>query len=107
MPDADVQKLAEALAVILKGDQSPPPETPAAPAAPVAPAGAPADAPAPAPQAVPPAEFVEAVAQRSAGPQPPPGRAPLTSLDQWEALPEKEQLARMDEVDQLLREGES
>jgi hypothetical protein len=34
--------------------------------------------------------------------QPPPGRAPLVTLEQAEALPEKERIARMDEIDALL-----
>lgn len=34
--------------------------------------------------------------------QPPPGKAPLETLEQAEALPEKERIARMDEIDALL-----
>jgi hypothetical protein len=41
---------------------------------------------------------------RTAGPQPPAGKAPLQSLDDWEALPDREQLARMDEVDWLIQQ---
>ena len=45
-----------------------------------------------------------AVAQQ--GPQPPAGKAPLTSLDEAEGLPQAERIARMDEIDALwLAEG--
>jgi hypothetical protein len=53
----------------------------------------------------------EAEAARRARPSPvnfatpPPGKAPIRSLDEWEALPQGEQLSRMDEVDVLLRQG--
>lgn len=47
------------------------------------------------------------VAAANAGPQPPPGKAPLQTIDEWEALPKDERLARMDEVDALLLEGQS
>lgn len=41
------------------------------------------------------------------GPTPPPGKAPLRTIDDWEALPsEAERMARMNEVDQLLLEGQ-
>jgi hypothetical protein len=42
----------------------------------------------------------------AAGPQPPAGEAPLQTVEDWEALGQKEQLARMDEVDVLLRQGQ-
>ena len=96
MPDDAVQKLAEALTTILKGD-SPPPETPAAATPPPAQA-------APAAPAVP-AEIAALAAQQT-GPQPPPGKAPLRTLDEWEALPQDERIERMDEADALyLREN--
>jgi hypothetical protein len=47
----------------------------------------------------------EAEAARRSAPANLPG-APLRSLDEWEALPQHEQLARMDEVDALLAEGQ-
>ena len=98
MSDGAVHKLAEALAVILKGDQSPP-ETPAAPATPPP---TPAAPPTPAPPEVPAA----IAAAASALPTPPPGRPALESLDQWEALPQAERIRRMDEADALyLREN--
>jgi hypothetical protein len=65
------------------------------------PAATPAAPAAPAPAV--PAE-VAAVAP-AVGPQPPAGKAPLRSLDEWEALPQTERQARMDEADQLQREG--
>jgi hypothetical protein len=37
---------------------------------------------------------------------PPPGKAPLRTIDEWEKLSQQEQLARMDEVDHLLAEGQ-
>lgn len=39
------------------------------------------------------------------GPTPPPGKAPLSTIEAWEALPQKERLARMAECDQLVLEG--
>lgn len=44
-------------------------------------------------------------AEAVAGPTPPPGKAPLTTIDEWEGLPQKEQLARMDELDYLIAAG--
>lgn len=44
--------------------------------------------------------------QASPWPTPPPGKAPLRTLGEWEALPEDEQLARMDEVDELILKGQ-
>src|SRR2546429_9955169 len=90
MPDPDPKYVAFAKAVeTLLGRESPePPETPAAgaPTAPAAPAV--------------PAEIAALAAQQT-GPQPPPGKAPLRTLDEWEALPQAERLARMDEADWL------
>jgi hypothetical protein len=40
------------------------------------------------------------------GPPPPAGKAPLSSLDDWEALPQAERLARLDEADALYLRGE-
>jgi hypothetical protein len=37
---------------------------------------------------------------------PPAGKAPLRNLDEFEALPQAERLARMDEADELFRKGE-
>ena len=71
---------------------------PAAPA-PAAPPAAPEIPATPVPAAA-----VEA-ATSATGPTPPPGKAPLQNLDEWEALPHDEQLARMDEVDYLLGRG--
>ena len=42
----------------------------------------------------------------AAQPQPPPGKAPLQNLDEFEALPQPERLARMDEADELFLRGE-
>jgi hypothetical protein len=82
------------LARAILGD---PAATPAAPAEATAAAEIPAAATVPAPVAASAAEQ---------GPQPPPGKAPLQTLDDWEALSEREQLARMDEVDELMRQGQ-
>jgi hypothetical protein len=61
--------------------------------------------PAPAPE-IPAAPLVPApVAAAQQLPQPPPGKAPLQTVDEWEALNEREQLERMDELDVLLRAG--
>jgi hypothetical protein len=75
-------------------------------AVPAAPAAAAAAAEAPAP-AVPPA--VQALgAQLEGAPQPPPGRAPLLSVDEAEKLPQHERISRMDEIDFLVeREWQS
>jgi hypothetical protein len=54
---------------------------------------------------VPAAEFVPApVAAAQQGPQPPPGKAPLQSLDEANSLPLAEVVARMDEVEHLERQ---
>ncbi len=45
------------------------------------------------------------VAAAPQGPPPPPGKAPLTSVEDWEALGQNDQLARMDELDVILREA--
>ena len=45
------------------------------------------------------------VAAAPQGPPPPPGKAPLTSVEDWEALGQDDQLARMDELDVILREA--
>jgi hypothetical protein len=39
---------------------------------------------------------------RAAGPQPPAGKTPVQTLDEFEALPQAERLARMAEADFLL-----
>ena len=53
-----------------------------------------------------PTPVAAAAAERAAIPQPPPGKAPLRNLDEWEALPtQSECAARMDEADQLIRQG--
>ncbi|HEY4896456.1 MAG TPA: hypothetical protein VII01_10235 [Solirubrobacteraceae bacterium] len=39
------------------------------------------------------------------GPEPPAGKAQLHSLDEWEALPQAERIARLDEADQLYLQG--
>jgi hypothetical protein len=62
-----------------------PPATPEIPAAPMVPA--------------------PVAAAHAAGPQPPPGKAPLQTIDEWEALPQDERIARMDECDALVLEG--
>jgi hypothetical protein len=95
------EEALRAFANVLRGDAAPaatPPtaQSAAAPAAPVAAPEIPAAPLVPAPVAA---------AAQAAGPQPPPGRAALQTIDEWEAFPEKEQLARMDEVDELLRQG--
>jgi hypothetical protein len=40
-----------------------------------------------------------------AAPEATPGEAPLQTIEEWEALPQREQLERMGEVDVLLRQG--
>jgi hypothetical protein len=42
---------------------------------------------------------------RAAGPQPPAGKAPVQTLDEFEALPQPERIARMAEADWLLLQG--
>lgn len=50
------------------------------------------------------AEAQQAAAQ-PVGPPPPAGKAPLQNLDEFEALPLAERVARVDEADALLRAG--
>jgi hypothetical protein len=89
-------KAAEALAAQQTEALPPATETPAA--------AAPATPEIPAAPMVP-APVADAAAQR--GPQPPAGKAPLRTIDEWEALPKDERQARMDEVDALILEGQS
>jgi hypothetical protein len=71
------------------------------------PAAAGPEAPAPVAPEIPAASApAQAVAAAPQGSTPPPGKAPLQTLDDWEALSEREQLARMDEVDELMRQGQ-
>lgn len=94
--EAVEKELAAKALEAARAPETTPEAPPAAPAAPAAPPEIPAAAMVPAPVA----------ASQPQGPQPPPGKAPLQTLDEWEALPDKEQLARMDEVDAMLRAGE-
>jgi hypothetical protein len=97
MADTDpaMVKLAEALSEVLARPAATPAAAPAAPAAEAAPVAPeiPAAALVPAPVA-------------AAQPQPPPGKAPLRNMDEFEALPQSERLARMDEADELFLKGE-
>jgi hypothetical protein len=51
----------------------------------------------------------QAAAQAAAAPGPPApaGKAPLRNLDEWEALPQTERLARMDEADFFILRGDN
>jgi hypothetical protein len=92
------------LARAILGDPAVPASDPA-PVTPAAPEAAPAAAPdIPAAPMVP--APVAAAAARQ-GPQPPVGKAPLQSVDEWEALPQSERVARLDEVDALILEGKN
>jgi hypothetical protein len=78
-----MSEAADMATVILPASQAPTPEIPATPV---------------------PAAAVEA-AQQLAGPQPPPGKAPLQTLADIEALSDKEFDARYDEVQAALGGG--
>jgi hypothetical protein len=111
MSDSDdrFEEALRAFANVLRADATAQPAAPAAPTAAQPPATPAAATPAPAAPEIPASPLVPAAvaaAQQAAGPQPPPGKAPLTSIDEWEALPEREQMDRMDEVNDLLRKGE-
>jgi hypothetical protein len=47
-----------------------------------------------------------ALAEGAPGPTPPAGTAPIQSLDEFEALPQAERIARMDEADALILRGD-
>lgn len=101
-PSPEMVTLAESLAAVLA--RPAPAAEPAAEAPPAAPAAAPAPAvPAVAPQ-IPAAEMVPApVAAAEQGPTPPPGKAPLTTQADVEALSDVQFNARYDEVQAVLR----
>lgn len=106
---SDTDKFEDALrafAEVLRGDVAPAATPPTAqPAAPEAPAAA-TPAPAVAPQ-IPTAPLVPApVAVAARGPQPPPGKAPLTVAD-LSTISQAEAVARMDEIEALERQEQN
>jgi hypothetical protein len=91
------ERAADVVQAILGSGDAPAPAAGAVSAAPTAPAT----------PEIPAAPLVPApVAAVDRGPQPPPGKAPLQSLDEWEALPQDERIARLDECDALQQQGQ-